>query len=385
MKNEQNVRQAFQSILRADYISINDINQLKKLEEYYVDIFKNLPIVLQDQDNFINGRRGSGKTTLLMRAYYECLKTISPKISSESQYITSRKILPLYIDLSQCKDIFGESNEQVFERIFIERIVFELKNQLNIMFETNIIKRFKNNNFKNKEFEYIETILKNGIQLKVSKNDIKEEIKKISKDNIECSLSFKDPLIASDSEEKKEVTTTHNIDELRSVSIQSFLNSLGNIKKESKIDAIYIFLDEFSELSPNEQQRFSILLKKLLGSKNNIFFKIGTITGRYNFGENIIIGRDIFPISLDLNDFVERYGGIVSAIKTLEDFSLEIIESRLRAFKCNLTFSDVFQGQKGEIISRITRESMGIPRTIGIILQNALIQSEVNNKQKKYR
>lgn len=76
MINLQNVRHAFQSILRSDYISINDSNQLEKLEEYYVDNFKNLPIILQDQDNFINGRRGSGKTTLLMRSFYECLKTV---------------------------------------------------------------------------------------------------------------------------------------------------------------------------------------------------------------------------------------------------------------------------------------------------------------------
>ena len=63
----QKLRTAFQSILRADYISINDINQLTALESYYVDYFNNVPKVLQDQDSFISGRRGTGKTTLLMR------------------------------------------------------------------------------------------------------------------------------------------------------------------------------------------------------------------------------------------------------------------------------------------------------------------------------
>lgn len=97
MTKSQSIRQSFQSILRADYISINDSEQLKRLEKYYVDIFKNLPIVLQDQDNFINGRRGSGKTTLLMRSFYECLKTVSPKISENSEYIGTKKVLPIYI------------------------------------------------------------------------------------------------------------------------------------------------------------------------------------------------------------------------------------------------------------------------------------------------
>ena len=125
------------------------------------------------------------------------------------------------------------------------------------------------------------------------------------------------------------------------------------------------------------------MLKKLLGSKNNIFFKIGTITGRYDFGENIIIGRDIFPISLDFNDFAERYGGIVGALKILEEFSYKIVDNRLRTFDSNLSFEAVFQGNRNELITRITRESLGVPRTIGIILQNALIQAEAEGENKK--
>jgi len=70
-------------------------------------------------------------------------------------------------------------------------------------------------------------------------------------------------------------------------------------------------------------------------------------------------------------------------MSTLEQFSLEIIESRLKSFDSQLKFDDVFQGNKNEIIFRITRESMGIPRTIGIILQNALIQSEIEKVNRK--
>lgn len=97
----QKLRIAFQSILRADYISIDDIHQLATLENYYVDYFNNVPKVLQDQDNYISGRRGTGKTALLMRCYYECLKTVSTKISEKSLIFENKKVLPLYIDLSQ--------------------------------------------------------------------------------------------------------------------------------------------------------------------------------------------------------------------------------------------------------------------------------------------
>lgn len=63
----QTVRDTFQSILRADYISISDIKQLESLNDYYVDFFNLLPKVLQNQDSFINGRRGTGKTTLWIK------------------------------------------------------------------------------------------------------------------------------------------------------------------------------------------------------------------------------------------------------------------------------------------------------------------------------
>ncbi len=61
MENVQLVREAFSSILRADYISISELKQLKELADYYVDFFNNIPKILQNQDNFINGRRGTGK------------------------------------------------------------------------------------------------------------------------------------------------------------------------------------------------------------------------------------------------------------------------------------------------------------------------------------
>ena len=272
MNKSQNVRQAFQSILRADYISINDVEQLKMLEEYYVDIFNNLPIVLLDQDNFINGRRGSGKTALLMRSFYECLKTVSPIIAEKSEYIGTKKVLPIYIDLSQCKDIFDAADEQTLERTFITKIVSELRSQLSIMFELNNLKIFKKDNSKLEEFEYIENVLKYGIEIKVSTKDKKEEIKTCSKDSIGGSISLKDAQVTAGIEEGLETVTTQSVDKINVVSVQEFLSTLGSIRRESKLDAIYIFIDEFSELSSDEQRKFSVLLKKLLGSKNNIFF-----------------------------------------------------------------------------------------------------------------
>ncbi|TOF61665.1 hypothetical protein CGJ18_24865, partial [Vibrio parahaemolyticus] len=62
------------------------------------------------------------------------------------------------------------------------------------------------------------------------------------------------------------------------------------------------------------QNTFSALLKSFLGSRIGMFFKIGVITDRYDFGERIIVGRDIFPIPLDFNEYADRYNGAIAAI-----------------------------------------------------------------------
>lgn len=376
MEKVQLIREAFSSILRADYISISELKQLKKLDDYYVDFFNNLPRILQSQDNFINGRRGTGKTTLLLRAYYECLKTISPSVKEKSSLLTEKNVLPIYIDLSQCKDIFDDSNIEVFERNFIIKLVEEFRKQLDTIFAENKIKIFKNNYAQLETFDEALELIREGILVKKTNLTEKEERTSDSGVEIGAKLSITDPIVSANESNSSSVKTQRENEFLKCCSVQSLLGYLGQIRKLSNLDAIYVFVDEFSDLSNEEQTRFSALLKKLLGSKNNIYFKVGTITDRYYFGESILIGRDIYPISLDLCDFVEKYGGIVSASKKLEEYTGEVIEKRMLSYVPGVSFSDVFKAEKKEIIARISREAMGVPRTIGLILQNALAQAE---------
>jgi hypothetical protein len=96
-QERQNLRNAFDSILRADYITLDNLDELGDLEDYFIDFFGILQSILQKQDNFISGRRGTGKTTNLLRGYYECLKTIAPRLKSKDSLIQGNKILPIYI------------------------------------------------------------------------------------------------------------------------------------------------------------------------------------------------------------------------------------------------------------------------------------------------
>lgn len=376
----QVVRDTFQSILRADYISISDIKQLQSLNDYYVDFFNLLPKVLQNQDSFINGRRGTGKTTLLMRAYFECMKTISPVIREESCILQNKKILPIYIDLSQCKEMFSQNYENL-EHSFILKIVEEIQNQLETIFHSTKFKLGKKDFSRLEEFEGFTETIKEGILLKVEKKNILQESKNSTTEKVHGSISVQNASVEGDKSIVDEGKASYELDEIRGYNAQQFLGCLGRIRQKSGLDAIFIFIDEFSDLTDDEQERFSALLKKLLGSKNNIYFKVGTITDRFYFGKDIIIGRDIYPIYLDLSDFVERYGGIVFASKELIIYTEELIQKRLYSLAGGLTMNDVFKGNKNEILTRISREAMGVPRTIGLVLQNALTQAEVRNEK----
>lgn len=377
----QKLRGAFQSILRADYISIDDIQQLAQLDDYYVDYFNNIPKVLQDQDSYISGRRGTGKTSLLMRCYYECLKTVSSKISKRSLIFNDKKVLPLYIDLSQCKDIFEKEDEKNIEHNFIKYLMKELKEQLAIMFEQSKMRIFKEDTSKMPEFDFISQALIEGITIKREVTAQELTQKESMRDGMAVGLSPEKLGLDVKIEDGYETEIVKSISETTNFNVQELLSALGAIRRNSKIDSIYVFIDEFSDLSDIEQKEFSALLKKLLGSKNNIFFKVGTITDRYDFGEKIIIGRDIFPIFLDLNDFVEKYGGIVTALRQLDDFTISLISKRLETYCSDIILNSVFDENIDEIITRITREAMGVPRTIGMILQNALIQTELSGKR----
>ena len=113
-----------------------------------------------------------------------------------------------------------------------------------------------------------------------------------------------------------------------------------------------------------------------------MFFKVGVITDRYDFGEKIIVGRDIFPIPLDFNEYADRYDGTIAAINKTQAFVENLITKRIEKFCPSLEITDVFKSNFTEIVYRITRETLGVSRTIGIILQNAFVQAGSNSDTK---
>lgn len=380
MNNKQihNLRNAFNSILRADYITLDNIEELGNLEDYFIDFFGILQGLLQKQDNFIAGRRGTGKTTNLLRGYYECLKSISPKIKSESSLLAGKKVLPIYIDLSTCNDLFDSNNDlNLMEIHFIRQIIDALKKQLELMFDAKFLAVFKKENPALDDLDYIEKVLVEGITLSTSKQvEVTSSQKHTNSSEISVALSYTNPQIGGKESDSLSQEKIQTVSHLKGLNVQEFLNKISDIKKKAGLDSIYVFVDEYSDLNPISQIKFSSLLKSFLGSRMGMFFKVGVITDRYDFGEKIIIGRDIFPIPLDFNEYVERYNGAIAAINKMQIFVEQLINKRIEIFCPDLTSSDVFKTNISEIFYRITRETIGVSRTIGMILQNAFIQAQ---------
>lgn len=379
IKTKNKVKNAFDSILRADYLSLDNLDELDNLSEYYIDFFNSISSILQKQDNYISGRRGTGKTTALLKGYYECLKSIREK--SNSVHIES-KVLPIYIDLSNCGDLFDKDNFDLFEIHFVRQIIDSLRRQLESIYDEKMLLIFRKENPALDDLEYIEKILVEGKTIFQS-NVTSISTKGTSTESDEGGLTIASDKMAlnATSKEQSSAEIAKTYSQTKGLNVQEFLNKINDILKKAKIDSVFLFLDEFSDLNSDYQSKFSKLLKSFLGSKTNLFIKIGVITDRFDFGERIIIGRDIFPIPLDINEHVERLGGLSIALRKLETAIPDLIQKRLDIYANGLLLSNLIKGDQSEIISRIARESIGVTRTIGLILQHAWKQAETGDNK----
>src|SRR5271156_1442901 len=95
----QQIDDAFNSMLRTDYVPLKDTAKLSLLAQYYVDYYGFLNQILSENDQLIVGRRGTGKTTLLYRALVECMRSWDSTKAS----IAKPRTLAIYIDLNKCQ------------------------------------------------------------------------------------------------------------------------------------------------------------------------------------------------------------------------------------------------------------------------------------------
>jgi hypothetical protein len=115
----------------------------------------------------------------------------------------------------------------------------------------------------------------------------------------------------------------------------------------------------------------------MLGNHAGVYLKVCAITDNYSLGSSIILQRDLFQLSLDLDAFVERSGTLNVAMEGLRDLTKDLISERIKEY-AGLTSDALFDNPE-ELWTELSRSAMGVPRTIGIALKQAFyrcLQSE---------
>jgi len=378
---------AFNSMLRADYIPLRDVAKLDLLAKYYVDYFSYMGQILSENDQLVVGRRGTGKTTLLYRALIECRRSWAP----EQPVACKPKTLGLYLDLSKCQTLVDTESRDFteFEHVFVsemkDALVEELKRSWpEVGQRPGLLARIfrsaqsQTSISASKELKELADIITKGIPRTVDpsgKVDQKLKTKEGERVSISGSLggSPKGPNATVSSGYNAAVS--HEEETIQSyqvnyrLAITDILRVLGRLREAAEINHIVLFIDEFSSLSVELQRRFTTLLRKVLGNHEGLYIKLCAITDYYSLGSAIILQRDLFELSLDLDAFVERSRSLNSAMDGLRDMTRKIIAERLSAFT-NTTPEQLLE-DADEAFSRLSRTAMGVPRTLGIVLKQA--------------
>jgi hypothetical protein len=396
--SDQRVEDAFNSMLRADYIPLKDIGKLNLLAEYYVDYYGFLSQILSENDQLIVGRRGTGKTTLLYRALVECMRSWDP----DAQIKAKPRTLAIYLDLNKCQSV-GDAESadyEDFEHVIVSELCDAIKEEIGrswpaINFRPSFFsKLFKSAETKsvaetNKLLAELAEVLKSGLPRVVDRSgrvDTKDTVK--TKKEGEVSVAGKASKSPSGSIGGKLKTESAREQEEESgysvsyrLTIADVLRILAELRAAAGISAVILLVDEFSALSEDLQRRFTTLLKKLIGNHSGVFVKLCAITDKYTLGSSLILQRDLFEVSLDLDAFVERSDSLNAAMSELESLTEKIVTERLKAYGI-LALRHVFEDLT-DLWRELSRCAMGVPRTLGIVLKQAWNRAQASSRRIK--
>jgi hypothetical protein len=382
----ENVDDAFNSMLRTDYVPLRDIDKLNRLADYYVDYYGFLNQILSENDQLIVGRRGTGKTTLLYRALVECMRSWKPNPST----IAKPRTLAIYIDLNKCQSLMDieEGKFGEFEHVFVSELCDAINEEIGrswpaVNAEPGFFKKlFKSAEQKQatetkKLLDHLADILKSGLPRiidysgRVEKRDLTK-----AKEEREGHASFNlsdSPSLSGGGRSRTEAATEEEQTAGYSVSyrltVADIVRIIGELRDAANLSAVILLIDEFSALSEDLQRRFTTLLKKLAGNHSGLYIKLCAITDKYTLGSALILQRDLFEVSLDLDAFVERSDSLNAAMSELESLTERIVSERIKVY-ANLSPGQIFD-DASEAWRELSRSAMGVPRTLGIVLKQA--------------
>ncbi|WP_193063715.1 hypothetical protein [Oceanobacillus oncorhynchi] len=369
------IDKVFKSLMQSGRPDVVDDNQNVITPEVYVDLFENdyiLRQVLDDNHTLLKGRRGTGKSTIFVKA-----EDILTKESVNS--------LPIYINLQTCYEVIRTSNSETEDnqltrlqtyRNFLTEILENIKK--------NLKKRISNNGEINKLFleikegQYIDKDFERTLDVNktISKNNNSTVGGSIGTEGVNITAN-----LGNGNDQGEAVTRTLN--EIRIFSIHSILKQIKDILHQNKINKVYLFLDDFSELNEESQKAvIDSLIAPIISSYNDTFkVKIAAYPGRITLGN--ADATKIVPVSLDFYEAYEASGKNYNGVERLSiDYIKRTLEMRLNVFtngqvKLNELF-DTTNYPFDDYLKRLFDCTCAIPRSLGYILNYCYLAS-INN------
>lgn len=383
-----NIDKAFKSLIKSGRPDIRDEQNNDLIPELYVDLYDNdyvIKQVLDDNHILLKGRKGTGKSTIFLQAQ-NVIKSDTHKMS-------------IYINLQSCYEEIKTANSENSDDLTKYKTYYNFFSEVLSSIKKNISKIFIDNDLESlfekiRNGEYIDADFQRSLQVSNSYESENSRELKLSLEQVlpKTSLNI-------NSTDKSQSTTTSELNELRVFSINLILKEIKEILKRHKIYKVILFLDDFSELSKDNQKMIvDSLISPIITSYNEIFtIKLAAYPYRVYLGN--IDSSKIVSHSLDFYNVYEQSAQNYFQVEELaKQYIVRTLKRRLEVFtNSQIEINEIFDLDKESLdtyIKTLFYASSGIPRCLGYILTYCFLSSinqgrritlsNINNASKKY-
>lgn len=366
------------------------------LESVYVDPLEGniiLKTVLMPNTTFLYGRKGTGKSTIFAKAQRKIRqekKNLSIYLDVKTLYDQVQQMVPT-ASITTGTDIDeGAMKSHLYRKLFLTQTIKELIGELNKALES--LGFFRNLMRRGAKFQKAIdnlTALSGNISdnllvetelpvLRVISNSKKLTTSNKMEDSSKFGFSLAQNATASAKLEMEQKFSEQilNDDQLAqdyaSVLLKSFpfseiLNGIGEILEETKLNRLYIFLDDFSEINFLDQRLFvDVVLTPLNNTSNErVKLKLATYPGRVYFG-----GIDPSKIDHVQLDFYNLYKSerLPEIEESATAYTQRLLTARFNYY--GLTFEQFMSKpeEADQIYKSLFEASFNIPRVLGYLL-----------------
>ena len=350
-----------------------------------MDLFENdyfLKQALDENHAIFKGRRGTGKSTIFLQA--------------EEKLKEKKGIVSVYINLQSCYEEIRTSNIEEQELMNKYNVYLKFFNQILEKIKIDCKKFFQDKEIEQlfeeiKNGEYIDENFRRTMQFTSnSEKNTQFNLNANTEKKAEAGLSFSN---------KKATEEQHTKQEMRIFSINTVLNKMKKILDKHSVTKVYLFLDDFSELTKDSQKLIvDSLIAPIISSYNDIFvIKLAAYPYRIYLGN--IDSSKIVTYSLDFYDVYEKTSANYKNVEASGiDYIRRTLKKRISIYtNGQLDADDIFDTSKEKIdiyYKTLFYASAGIPRSLGYVLKYSFLNSinkgncitiaDLNNASKTY-